>query len=54
MRAIVCNAGVQVVSGAEATDDGVDMAFGVNHLAGYITAAPKRIHKAEWSKARPC
>jgi light-dependent protochlorophyllide reductase len=35
LHALVCNAGVQVVSGAEATDDGVDMTFGVNHLGHF-------------------
>jgi NAD(P)-dependent dehydrogenase (short-subunit alcohol dehydrogenase family) len=36
LRAIVCNAGVQVVSGTEWTEDGVEMTFGVNHL-GHFT-----------------
>jgi NAD(P)-dependent dehydrogenase (short-subunit alcohol dehydrogenase family) len=35
LHAIVCNAGVQVVSGTEWTDDGVEMTFGVNHLAHF-------------------
>jgi NAD(P)-dependent dehydrogenase (short-subunit alcohol dehydrogenase family) len=35
MHAIVCNAGVQVVSGAEWTEDGVEMTFGVNHLGHF-------------------
>ncbi|HTF11126.1 MAG TPA: SDR family NAD(P)-dependent oxidoreductase [Asanoa sp.] len=36
LHAIVCNAGVQVVSGTEWTKDGVEMTFGVNHL-GHFT-----------------
>jgi NAD(P)-dependent dehydrogenase (short-subunit alcohol dehydrogenase family) len=35
LRAIVCNAGLQVVSGTEWTDDGVEMTFGVNHLGHF-------------------
>ena len=35
VHAIVCNAGVQVVSGTEATEDGVEMTFGVNHLGHF-------------------
>jgi NAD(P)-dependent dehydrogenase (short-subunit alcohol dehydrogenase family) len=36
LHAIVCNAGIQVVSGTEWTEDGVEMTFGVNHL-GHFT-----------------
>jgi NAD(P)-dependent dehydrogenase (short-subunit alcohol dehydrogenase family) len=35
LHAIVCNAGVQVVSGREWTEDGVEMTFGVNHLGHF-------------------
>lgn len=35
LHAIVCNAGVQVVSGTELTADGVEMTFGVNHLGHF-------------------
>jgi light-dependent protochlorophyllide reductase len=35
LRTIVCNAGVQVVSGTERTADGVEMTFGVNHLGHF-------------------
>ncbi len=35
LHAIVCNAGLQVVSGTEWTDDGVEMTFGVNHLGHF-------------------
>jgi len=35
LHAIVCNAGVQVVSGTEHTQDGVEMTFGVNHLGHF-------------------
>jgi light-dependent protochlorophyllide reductase len=35
VHAVVCNAGVQVVSGTEHTDDGVEMTFGVNHLGHF-------------------
>ena len=35
LHAIVCNAGVQVVSGTEWTKDGLEMTFGVNHLGHF-------------------
>ena len=35
LHAIVCNAGVQVVSGEEWTEDGFEMTFGVNHLGHF-------------------
>lgn len=35
LRAIVCNAGLQVVSGTECTADGVETTFGVNHLGHF-------------------
>jgi NAD(P)-dependent dehydrogenase (short-subunit alcohol dehydrogenase family) len=35
LHAIVCNAGVQVVSGTEWTEDGIEMTFGVNHLGHF-------------------
>jgi light-dependent protochlorophyllide reductase len=35
LHAVVCNAGVQVVSGTELTAEGVEMTFGVNHLGHF-------------------
>lgn len=35
LRALVCNAGVQVVDGTKYTDDGIEMTFGVNHLGHF-------------------
>jgi NAD(P)-dependent dehydrogenase (short-subunit alcohol dehydrogenase family) len=35
LHAIVCNAGLQVVSDTEWTKDGVEMTFGVNHLGHF-------------------
>lgn len=35
LHAIVCNAGLQVVSGTQWTADGVEMTFGVNHLGHF-------------------
>lgn len=35
LYAILCNAGVQVVSGTEWTEDGIEMTFGVNHLGHF-------------------
>jgi NAD(P)-dependent dehydrogenase (short-subunit alcohol dehydrogenase family) len=35
LHAIVCNAGLQVVSGTACTEDGVEMTFGVNHLGHF-------------------
>jgi NAD(P)-dependent dehydrogenase (short-subunit alcohol dehydrogenase family) len=39
LHAIVCNAGVQVVSGRERTQDGIEMTFGVNHLGHFALVA---------------
>jgi NAD(P)-dependent dehydrogenase (short-subunit alcohol dehydrogenase family) len=35
LHAIVCNAGVQVVSGTQTTTDGFETTFGVNHLGHF-------------------
>jgi NAD(P)-dependent dehydrogenase (short-subunit alcohol dehydrogenase family) len=35
IHAVVCNAGVQLVSGAHTTADGYEMTFGVNHLGHF-------------------
>ena len=35
IHAIVCNAGVQVISGTQQTADGFEMTFGVNHLGHF-------------------
>ncbi|MFZ6028165.1 MAG: SDR family NAD(P)-dependent oxidoreductase [Chloroflexota bacterium] len=51
LRAIVCNAGVQVISGTTYTEDGFETTFGVNHLGHFLLvnllieylAAPARI-----------
>ncbi len=34
-HALICNAGVQEVSGASVTSDGVELTFGVNHLGHF-------------------
>ncbi len=36
LRAIVCNAGIQVVSATTYTTDGVETTFGVNHLGHFL------------------
>ncbi len=36
LEAIVCNAGVQIVSGTRYTEDGFEMTFGVNHLGHFL------------------
>ncbi|WP_437649906.1 SDR family NAD(P)-dependent oxidoreductase [Sorangium sp. So ce362] len=36
VRALLCNAGVQLVSEASATDDGVETTFAVNHLGHFL------------------
>ncbi|HZU49352.1 MAG TPA: SDR family NAD(P)-dependent oxidoreductase [Mycobacterium sp.] len=36
LRAIVCNAGIQIVSGASYTADGMETTFVVNHLAQFL------------------
>ena len=51
VHAVACNAGLQVVSGTEVTDDGLEMTFGVNHLGHFalvqglldVLARPARI-----------
>lgn len=36
LRAIICNAGIQVVSGTTYTEDGFETTFGVNHLGHFL------------------
>lgn len=36
LHAIVCNAGVQIVSGTTVTADGIEATFGINHLAHFL------------------
>ncbi len=51
LRALVCNAGIQVISGDTFTEDGFETTFGVNHLGHFLLvnllirdlAAPARI-----------
>lgn len=38
LRALVCNAGVQVVTGTTYTEDGFEETFGVNHLGHFLLA----------------
>ena len=38
LGALVCNAGVQVVTDTTATTDGFEMTFGVNHLGYFLRA----------------
>lgn len=39
LRAVVCNAGLQVVSGTSYTKDGFEKTFGVNHLGHFLLVA---------------
>ena len=51
LRAVVCNAGLQVVGGTSYTEDGFETTFGVNHLGHFLLvnlllkrmAAPARV-----------
>lgn len=36
LRGLICNAGLQVVRGTQATEDGFELTFGVNHLGHYL------------------
>ena len=36
LRAIVCNAGIQIVIGTSYTSDGFETTFGVNHLGHFL------------------
>ncbi len=36
LKALVCNAGVQIVTGTQFTRDGFEMTFGVNHLGHFL------------------
>jgi light-dependent protochlorophyllide reductase len=36
LRALVCNAGIQVISGTTFTEDGFETTFGVNHLGHFL------------------
>jgi light-dependent protochlorophyllide reductase len=50
-RALICNAGIQIISGPRTTEDGIELTFGVNHLGHFALvngmlerlAAPARI-----------
>lgn len=46
LRALVCNAGIQVVSGRTFTRDGFELTFGVNHL-GHFLLANLLLHKLQ-------
>jgi NAD(P)-dependent dehydrogenase (short-subunit alcohol dehydrogenase family) len=39
IRALICNAGVQVVSAPRTTEDGIELTFGVNHLGHFALVA---------------
>lgn len=47
LRAVVCNAGIQSVSGTKLTADGFEMTFGVNHLAHFLLVRELLGHLAE-------
>ena len=36
LRALICNAGIQIVTGTSRTRDGFEMTFGVNHLGHFL------------------
>ena len=38
LRALICNAGLQIVSGTYRSEDGYEMTFAVNHLGHYLLA----------------
>lgn len=44
LRAVIGNAGLQVVSGIQLTEDGVEMTFGVNHLGHFALIEGLREH----------
>ena len=49
LRGLVCNAGLQVVSGSTFTEDGFETTFGVNHLGHFLLAnllAPRLVGPA--------
>ncbi len=50
LHAIVGNAGLQVVSGIQRTEDGVEKTFGVNHLGHFALIEGLREHPR---RARP-
>jgi NAD(P)-dependent dehydrogenase (short-subunit alcohol dehydrogenase family) len=37
-RALICNAGIQVISAPRTTEDGIELTFGVNHLGHFALA----------------
>jgi NAD(P)-dependent dehydrogenase (short-subunit alcohol dehydrogenase family) len=50
IHAVICNAGVQLVSGAHTTADGYEMTFGVNHLGHF--ALVSGLLDTLWAPAR--
>lgn len=36
LRAVICNAGIQIVSGTRLSEDGFELTFAVNHLAHFL------------------
>ncbi|OBF63519.1 alanine-phosphoribitol ligase [Mycobacterium sp. 852002-51971_SCH5477799-a] len=44
LRALVCNAGVQIVSGTKVSADGIEMTFAVNHL-GHFALVHDLLHE---------
>ncbi|MBE8968066.1 SDR family NAD(P)-dependent oxidoreductase [Nostocales cyanobacterium LEGE 12452] len=50
LEAIVCNAGVQIVSGTRYTENGFEMTFGVNHLGHFLLVNLLLPHLSERSR----
>ncbi|CRZ14093.1 SDR family NAD(P)-dependent oxidoreductase [Mycolicibacterium neworleansense] len=44
VKAVVCNAGLQLVAGSQTTADGYEMTFGVNHLGHFALVRQLREH----------
>jgi NAD(P)-dependent dehydrogenase (short-subunit alcohol dehydrogenase family) len=47
LRAVVCNAGIQSVSGTALTAEGYELTFGVNHLAHFLLVRELLAHLVE-------
>lgn len=53
LQAIVCNAGIQIVSDTLYTEDGFEMTFGVNHLGHFLLVNLLLPHLSDGVAARP-
>ena len=50
LKGVICNAGVQIISGTTYTEDGFETTFGVNHLGHFLLANLLLPHMTKYSR----